>query len=44
MNYQELNYVLCVAKHQSLTKAAQELYVSQPTLTKHLQKLEREMN
>ena len=44
MNYQELNYVICIAKHQSLTKAAQELYVSQPTLTKHLQKLEHEMN
>ena len=24
-------------------QAAQELYISQPTLTKHLQKLEREM-
>lgn len=44
MNFTELNYVLCIAKHQNLTKAAQELYISQPTLTKHLQKLEREMN
>ena len=44
MNITELNYVLCIAKHQNLTKAAQELYISQPTLTKHLQKLEREMN
>lgn len=44
MNFQELNYILCIAKHQNLTKAAQELYISQPTLTKHLQKLEREMN
>ena len=43
MNYHELQYILCIAKHQNLTKAAQELYISQPTLTKHLQKLEREM-
>lgn len=40
MNFTELNYILCIAKHQNLTKAAQELYVSQPTLTKYLQKLE----
>lgn len=44
MNFTELNYILCIAKHQNLTKAAQELYISQPTLTKHLQKLEREMD
>ena len=43
MNVQELNYVLCIAKHQNLTKAAQELYISQPTLSKFLQKLEREV-
>lgn len=44
MNIQELNYVLCIAKHQNLTKAAQELYISQPTLSKYLQKLERELD
>ena len=43
MNYHELKYILCIAKYQNPTKAAQELYISQPTLTKHLQKLEREM-
>lgn len=43
MNIQELNYVLCIARHQNLTEAAQELYLSQPTLSKYLQKLEREM-
>ena len=42
MNFQELNYVLSIAKHQNLTKAAEELYISQPTLSKCLQKLERE--
>lgn len=44
MNVQELNYILCIARHQNLTEAAQELYLSQPTLSKYLQKLEREMN
>lgn len=43
MNIFELNYALCIAKHQNLTRAAQELYISQPTLSKHLQKLEREL-
>lgn len=44
MNTQELEYVLCIAKHQNLTKASQELYISQPTLSKFLQKLERDLN
>lgn len=44
MNVQELNYILCIARHQNLTEAAQELYLSQPTLSKYLQKPEREMN
>lgn len=44
MNIHELNYVLCIAKHQNITKAAQELYISQPTLSKHLKKLERDLD
>lgn len=44
MNIHELNYVLCIAKHQNITKAAQELFISQPTLSKHLKKLERDLN
>ena len=43
MNFQELNYALSIARYQNLTKAAEELYISQPTLSKCLQKLEREM-
>lgn len=43
MNLQGFHYVLCIAKHQNLTKASQELFISQPTLTKYLQKLEREL-
>lgn len=43
MNIHELNYVLCIAKHQNMTKAAKELFISQPTLSKHLGKLERDL-
>lgn len=43
MNFQEQKYFLAIAKHKNLTKAAQELYVSQPTLTKFLQKLEKNL-
>lgn len=43
MNIHELNYVICIAKHQNITKAAQELFISQPTLSKHLKKMEREL-
>ena len=44
MNVQELKYILCIARHQNLTKAAQELYISQPTLSKFLQRMERELD
>ena len=43
MDVEKFHYILCIAKHQNLTKAAQELYISQPTLSKYLQKLEREL-
>lgn len=43
VDFLELQYFMAIAKHRNLTKAAQELYVSQPTLTKFLQKLEKEM-
>ncbi len=43
MNFQDLQYLLCIAKHQNLTKAAQELYISQPTLSKFLRKQEQEL-
>ena len=43
MDYTDLKYFLAIAEHRNLTKAAQELYISQPTLTKYLQKLEKEM-
>lgn len=43
MSFQEFEYIIAIAKHKNLTKAAQELFVSQPTLTKHLQKLEQQI-
>ena len=43
MEFTNLQYFLAIAIHKNLTKTAQELYISQPTLTKFLQKLEKEM-
>ena len=33
-----------VATNLSITKASQELYISQPAISKHIQELEREFN
>lgn len=33
MDFRELNYVLAIEKYQNITKAADSLYVSQPTLS-----------
>lgn len=43
MDFRELNYVVAIAKYQSITKAAKALYISQPTLTKFVQNLENEL-
>ena len=43
MNYHELKYILCIAKYQNLTKAAQELYISQPSLSRSMAALESEL-
>ncbi|MDD2959486.1 MAG: LysR family transcriptional regulator [Lachnospiraceae bacterium] len=43
MDLQKLIYFITIVKHRNLTRAAQELYISQPTLTKFLQKLENEL-
>ena len=43
MDFKDLSYVIAIAKTQNITKAADMLYVTQPTLTKFLQNLEREM-
>lgn len=43
MDFRELSYVLAIARHQSITRAAQALYISQPTLSKFLIALEHEL-
>ncbi len=42
MDLQDMRFALSIARHQNLTRAAQELYVSQPTLSKCLRRLEEE--
>lgn len=43
MELRELEYFVAIAEHGNITYAAQQLYVSQPTLTKYLQRLEKEL-
>lgn len=43
VDFRELTYITTIAKHQNMTRAAEELYVSQPTLSKALQNVEREL-
>lgn len=44
MTITQLHYVLAVAEHQNFTKAAQKVFVTQPTLSMQIQKLEDELN
>ncbi len=44
MDFKELEYVLSIAKNNSISKAARELYISQPSLSKYLQNLEKNLN
>lgn len=43
MDFREINYVLAIAKYQNITKAADALFISQPTLSKFLISLEEEL-
>ena len=43
MDLREQEYVTVLAKHGNITKAAEELYVSQPTLSIFLKRLEERM-
>lgn len=44
MTITQLKYVLSVAEHQNFTKAAQMTFVTQPTLSMQILKLEEELN
>ena len=43
MMYEKLEYILAIAEEQNLTRAAKKLYISQPTLTLYLNRLEAEL-
>ena len=43
MELRELKYFLAVTKEQSISKAAQALFVTQPNLSRQMQNLEREI-
>ena len=43
MTLQQLKYVIEVAKNQSISKAAQNLFISQPSLSNALKELEQEL-
>ncbi|ALM20068.1 hydrogen peroxide-inducible genes activonator [Nonlabens tegetincola] len=44
MTITQLKYVLAVAQYQNFTKAAEKVFVTQPTLSMQIQKLEEELD
>lgn len=44
MTITQLRYVLAVAEHKNFTKAAKKVFVTQPTLSMQIQKLEEELS
>ena len=42
INMRQIEVFLCAAKHQNISRAAEELYISQPALSKTISKLEKE--
>lgn len=44
MTLQQLEYILAVDKHRHFTKAAEQCFVTQPTLSAMIQKLEEELD
>ncbi|MCI6886807.1 MAG: LysR family transcriptional regulator [Lachnospiraceae bacterium] len=43
MDLKEARYILAIAAHKSIGKAADSLYISQPSLSKYLKNLEKEL-
>ncbi len=43
MEFNKLHYFYTVAKHQHMTRAGEELHISQPALSKHIKDLEEDL-
>lgn len=43
MQFKDIEYVLALAKHRNFSKAAQELYITQPALSQAIMRLEQEL-
>ena len=44
MTITQLKYALAIAEHKNFTKAAENCFVTQPTLSTQIQKLEDELD
>ena len=44
MEFKQLESFVAVVKHNSFTRAAENLYISQPTISTHIRALEEELN
>ncbi|RDY23375.1 LysR family transcriptional regulator [Romboutsia maritimum] len=44
MDFKQLEVFVAVVKHQSFSKAAKELFLTQPTVSAHIQNLERDLD
>lgn len=43
MNFKDLEYVCAIAKHKSITRAAQALFITQPTLSQYIKNLQERL-